>query len=139
ARHRKRARRYTPLLKYLSAEKAVEITRRNMQIHGGIGYMTELGAEKLARDALVLPIYEGTSQIQSLMAMKDTLGGILKRPQSFVRRIGQARWRSAAARDPLERRVARLQSISLSAQQFLLTRTAGDKLRALPLAQWPGA
>ena len=55
------------------AEKAVEIARRNMQIHGGVGYTQEYGAEKLLRDALVLPVYEGTSQIQSLMAMKDTL------------------------------------------------------------------
>ena len=65
-------------------EKAVEIARRNMQIHGGVGYTKEFGAEKLLRDALVLPVYEGTSQIQSLMAMKDTLLGIIKRPQAFV-------------------------------------------------------
>ena len=62
--------------------------------------------EKLLRDAIVMPIYEGTSQIQALMAMKDTLGGILKRPQAFVRRMAQARWRSLSASDALERRVA---------------------------------
>ena len=55
-----------------------------MQIHGGVGYTSEYGAEKLLRDAWCMPIYEGTSQIQALMAMKDTLGGILKRPQAFV-------------------------------------------------------
>src|SRR5690349_19948893 len=90
ARHRALSRRYTPLLKYLAAEKAVEIARRNLQIHGGVGYTREFGAEKLLRDAMVMPIYEGTSQIQSLMAMKDTLGGIIKRPQAFVKRLGQA-------------------------------------------------
>ncbi len=37
-----RSRRLTPLLKYLAAEKAVEITRRNMQIHGGVGYTQRL-------------------------------------------------------------------------------------------------
>jgi hypothetical protein len=41
------------------------MARRNIQIHGGVGYTTEYGAEKLLRDALVMPIYEGTSQIQS--------------------------------------------------------------------------
>jgi hypothetical protein len=66
-----------------------------VQIHGGSGYIKEYGAEKLLRDALVMPIYEGTSQIQSLMAMKDTLGGIMKNPQAFVTRVAQARWRSA--------------------------------------------
>jgi hypothetical protein len=44
-----------------------------LQIHGGVGYTKEYGAEKLLRDALVMPIYEGTSQIQSLMAMKDAM------------------------------------------------------------------
>ena len=34
--------------------------RRCVQIHGGNGYMTEYGAEKLLRDAMVMPIYEGT-------------------------------------------------------------------------------
>src|SRR4029453_15546156 len=79
--HKRRARRVTPLLKYLGAEKAVELARRCVQIHGGGGYTKDYGAEKLLRDAMVMPIYEGTSQIQALMAMKDTLGGILKNPQ----------------------------------------------------------
>ena len=138
-RHKHLARRYTPLLKYLAAEKAVEIARRNLQIHGGVGYTREYGAEKLLRDALILPIYEGTSQIQSLMATKDTLLGAIRRPQSLVARAGQARWRSVAARDPAQRRLARLQSMSLSAQQFLLTRTASDKLKVLaqqPVGRW---
>ena len=92
--HKRNARRVTPLLKYLAAEKAVEMARRNMQIHGGNGYMKEYGAEKLLRDALVMPIYEGTSQIQSLMAMKDALGGMMKAPQGFVKQLAQARWRA---------------------------------------------
>jgi hypothetical protein len=140
--HRARSRRFTPLLKYLAAEKAVEIARRNMQIHGGVGYTKEYGAEKLLRDALVLPVYEGTSQIQSLMAMKDTLVGIIKRPQAFMTRLGQARWRAISARDSLERRVAKLQTLSLSAQQFLLTRTATGKIKSLadvPVAEWRDA
>ncbi len=62
AKHRRLARRYTPLLKYLAAEKAVEIARRNLQIHGGVGYTKDYAAEKLLRDALVLPVYEGTSR-----------------------------------------------------------------------------
>ncbi len=138
-RHRRRARRFTPLLKYLAAEKAVEIARRNLQIHGGVGYTQDYGAERLLRDAVVMPIYEGTSQIQSLMAMKDTLLGIFKRPQAFISRLAEARWRGATARDPLERRLGRVQTLSLSAQQFLLTRTAATKAKSvteLPLTQW---
>jgi alkylation response protein AidB-like acyl-CoA dehydrogenase len=139
-KHRAASRRLTPLLKYLAAEKVVEITRRCVQIHGGVGYTRDFGAEKLLRDAIVMPIYEGTSQIQSLMVMKDTLSGIIKNPQGFIRRVAQANWRSRSARDPLERRLAKLQSLSLRAQQHLMTRTATDKFKALrgkPLADWP--
>ncbi len=130
-RHKAEARRVTPLLKYLGAEKAVEIARRALQIHGGVGYIEEYGVAKLLRDATVMPIYEGTSQIQALMAMKDVLGKILSSPQAFVRRVAEARWSSLSTRDPLEKRVLRLGLHSLRAQQLLITKTAGAKVRGL--------
>jgi alkylation response protein AidB-like acyl-CoA dehydrogenase len=136
------ARRLTPLLKYFAAERAVEHARRCLQLHGGNGYTTEYGAEKLLRDALVMPIYEGTSQIQSLMAMKDTLGVVMKNPQAFVKRMAQARWRSISAPDALERRVAKVHLLSLTAQNHLITKTATDKVKSLtgrPLGEWPDA
>lgn len=142
AKHKAAARRATPLLKYLAGEKAVEMAKRCIQIHGGNGYIKEYGAEKLLRDAMVLPIYEGTSQIQSLMAMKDALGLVMKSPQSFVRDLAQARWRSLSARDPLDRRVAKLQVLSYDAIQYLLRKTAADKVRSLsdkPVSQWTEA
>ena len=130
SRHRALARRYTPLLKYLATEKAVEIARRNMQIHGGVGYTREFGAEKLLRDALVLPIYEGTSQIQSLMAMKDTLFGIIKRPQAFVTPHGSGavalRVGARSARAP--RRQAP-DALDVARSSTFVTRTAAGKLR----------
>jgi alkylation response protein AidB-like acyl-CoA dehydrogenase len=141
-RHKRESRRVTPLLKYLAAEKAVEMARRCVQIHGGNGYMQEFGAEKLMRDAMVMPIYEGTSQIQSLMAMKDVLGLIMKRPQKFVRAMARARWLSLSSRNPLERRVARLQVLSHDVQQFLIRKTATDKFRSvtdLPMNRWSKA
>jgi 3-(methylthio)propanoyl-CoA dehydrogenase len=138
--HARTARRITPLLKYSASEWAVAHARQAVQIHGGNGYIREYGAEKLLRDAMVMPIYEGTSQIQSLMAMKDTLGFIMKNPQGFVTRMAQARWRSLSSRDPLERRVAKIQLLSLGAQNHLITKTATHKLRSLsgnPVSQWP--
>lgn len=141
-KHRHRSRRVTPLLKYLAAEKAVAMARGCIQIHGGVGYTQEYGAEKLLRDSLVAPIYEGTSQIQSLMAMKDTLMAVLKNPKTFVRRSAQARWRSVSARDPLDRRVAKLQSLAYSAIQHLLVNMGTDKLRGLsgtPISSWSKA
>ncbi len=129
--HQRRLRRSTPLLKYLAAERAVQMARTCIQIHGGNGYTTDYGAEKLLRDAVLLPIYEGTSQIQALMATRDALNGILKNPQAFLRRRAQAQWRSVSARGSLERRVARVQGISFGAQQHLMTRLAGTKLHSL--------
>jgi 3-(methylthio)propanoyl-CoA dehydrogenase len=140
--HKQEARRATPLLKYLGAEKAIEISRRALQILGGNGYIKEYGAEKLVRDAMVMPIYEGTSQIQALMVMKDTLAAVMKSPQGFVGKLAQTRWRALSARDGLERRVARIQLLSLSAQQQILAKTAGAKFREIsqmPLSEWPGA
>ncbi|MCB9567189.1 MAG: acyl-CoA dehydrogenase family protein [Myxococcales bacterium] len=130
-RHARRTRRVTPMLKLLAAERAVDICRRSIQIHGGVGYTSEYRAEQLLRDAMVLPIYEGTTQIQGLMIMKDSLTGIMKNPQAFIRDLAQARWRALSARDPLERRVARLQSLGYSAQQHLMQKTVGGKLREL--------
>ena len=138
-RYKRRARYLTPLLKYHAAEAAVRYTRLGIQIHGGVGYTVEFGAERLLRDALVMPIYEGTSQIQALMAMKDSLASVFKNPQAFVKRMAQARWRSVSARDGLERRVARMQALAYSAQQHLISKTAVAKLRSLtgqPIAEW---
>lgn len=67
------AREMIPLIKYFAAEKAIQITRDNIQIHGGNGYTTEYTAELHLRNAIITTIYEGTSQIQSLMAMGDGL------------------------------------------------------------------
>ena len=141
-RHQRASRRLTPLLKYLGAEKAVEMARRCIQIHGGFGYSTEYGAEKLLRDATVVPIYEGTSQIQALMAMKDNLTGILKRPGAFLRGLVGANLRRWFAGTRLRRRVAGLQADQHAVLRFLLIRLAGKKLRKTlrePIGQWASA
>lgn len=140
--HRARARELTPLLKYLAAEQAVLHARRALQIHGGVGYTTEYGVEKLYRDAPVVPIYEGTSQIQALMAMKDQLGSALAAPQDFMRKEAEARWRAMSARDPLERQAMRLRALGLSAIRHLVLKTATSKLRTLrgrPVTTWRDA
>ena len=137
--HARKARALTPLCKYFGSESAVAMARQAVQIHGGVGYTTEYGAEKLLRDAMVMPIYEGTSQIQALMAMKDALAAVMKNPQRFARKIAQNTWRTLSARDPLERRVAKVVGYSLSAQRHLIQRTATDKLKGLgsvPLMKW---
>ena len=130
-KHERRSRHLTPLLKWFAGEKAVEIARRSIQIHGGAGYIKEYRVEKLLRDAMVFPIYEGTSQIQALMAMKDNLLAAVKDPRRFVRKTAAARWKSLSANDPLERRVAASRLLAQQTIQFLLTRLTASKLGEL--------
>ena len=46
-----------------------------VQIFGGYGYTKEYPVEKLMRDAKLLQIYEGTSQIQRIVIARNVLGG----------------------------------------------------------------
>jgi 3-(methylthio)propanoyl-CoA dehydrogenase len=139
SRHRRRARHLTPLIKYFGGEECVRQARMSMQIMGGIGYIKETGAEKLLRDALVIPVYEGTSQIQSLMALKDNMQAAMRNPARFLSDIASARLESLSGRDPLERGAAKLKVHALSAMQTILMRIAADKLgdvREKPVTQW---
>ncbi len=68
----------TPMCKLVLTESANKITYDALQIHGGTGYMKEFKIERLARDARITNIYEGTSQLQVVAAiggvMHDVLG-----------------------------------------------------------------
>jgi len=125
----RRARRLTPLLKYTASEKAVEICRDAMQIFGGMGYIDETGVHKLLRDALVLPIYEGTSQIQALMAIKDHLSWATRKPASFFRRAARARLLARTAGERIVRDVHRAESLAFRATELILLRIFSAKVR----------
>lgn len=55
-----------PVAKYRTAETAVDVTGYAMEVLGGDGYVREQVTERLFRDAQVLPIWEGTSNVLSL-------------------------------------------------------------------------
>jgi hypothetical protein len=77
-------RELTPLVKWYGTEGAVRVCRMALQIHGGVGVVDEYDVGRYMRDSLITPIYEGTSQIQSLMAVKDQLKWAMRRPRSLV-------------------------------------------------------
>jgi alkylation response protein AidB-like acyl-CoA dehydrogenase len=52
------------MAKYFASEAAVDVCNEAVQIHGGYGYTTDFPVERFYRDAKILTIYEGTSQIQ---------------------------------------------------------------------------
>jgi alkylation response protein AidB-like acyl-CoA dehydrogenase len=66
---------FTPLGKLFSSEFCNEITYDALQIHGGTGYMKDFPIERLARDARITSIYEGTSQLQVVASVKGVNTG----------------------------------------------------------------
>ena len=56
----------THLAKYWTAELAVQFAKWNMEVHGGMGVLAEYSAERLLREAMILPIWEGTPHRQML-------------------------------------------------------------------------
>jgi acyl-CoA dehydrogenase len=61
--------------KAYGADAAMRATTDAVQIFGGYGYTKEYPVEKLMRDAKLLQIYEGTSQIQRVVIARNVLGG----------------------------------------------------------------
>jgi alkylation response protein AidB-like acyl-CoA dehydrogenase len=60
--------------KAMCAQYAVDCALKAIQIHGGYGYMEELGLEKLARDAKLLELGAGTTDINLLAAARELIG-----------------------------------------------------------------
>ncbi len=54
------------LAKYLTAELAVQTAKWAMEVHGGMGVLAEYGVERWLREAMILPIWEGTPHRQIL-------------------------------------------------------------------------
>ncbi|MEP6860536.1 MAG: acyl-CoA dehydrogenase family protein [Deltaproteobacteria bacterium] len=60
--------------KAMCAQYAVDCAMKAIQIHGGYGYMEELGLEKLARDSKLLELGAGTTDINLLAAARELIG-----------------------------------------------------------------
>ena len=66
---------FTPLLKLFSSEYANQMAYDAIQIHGGSGFMKDYACERLYRDARIMNIYEGTSQLQVVAAINHVTKG----------------------------------------------------------------
>ncbi len=62
------------MAKLFASEMANRIAYQALQIHGGYGYIKEFPVERFYRDARVLTIYEGTSEIQRRVIAKHVIG-----------------------------------------------------------------
>jgi acyl-CoA dehydrogenase len=71
--------------KRFSADTAMEVTVDAVQVYGGYGFIKEYPVEKLMRDAKIMQLYEGTSQIQRLVIAREVLmGRHIEEPQPEV-------------------------------------------------------
>src|SRR5438045_6191110 len=69
----KRATLHSSFAKRFAADTAMKVTIDAVQVFGGYGYIKEYPVEKLMRDAKLLQIYEGTSQIQRMVIARNLL------------------------------------------------------------------
>ena len=68
-------KREASVAKLYASEAAVTAAREAIQIHGGYGFMDEFAVSRFYRDAKVLEIGEGTSEVQRILISRDLLGG----------------------------------------------------------------
>ena len=69
----RKATLYSSFAKRFAADSAMEITTDAVQVYGGYGFIKEYPVEKLMRDAKIMQLYEGTSQIQRLVIAREVL------------------------------------------------------------------
>ena len=83
-RYQKLADIYTPLVKGISSEVCNKLAYDSLQIHGGSGFMKDYPIERIYRDARITSIYEGTTQLQVVAAIRGvTTGGYLKQIREY--------------------------------------------------------
>ena len=80
-------RKRTPLVKYYACEAATNLSQRAIQMLGGYGFMEEYSVGRYHRDSFAPLLYEGTSQVQALMALKDIVKYAIKDPSRFFANI----------------------------------------------------
>lgn len=73
--YNKYADMFTPILKMMASEYANQIAYDAIQVYGGSGFMKDYPVERLYRDARILTIYEGTSQLQVVAAIRYVTNG----------------------------------------------------------------
>lgn len=83
-KYQKLADIYTPLAKGISSEVCNQLAYDSLQIHGGSGFMKDYPIERIYRDARITSIYEGTTQLQVVAAIRGvTTGGYLKQIRDY--------------------------------------------------------
>lgn len=114
---------YTPLVKLMAGEECNRMLYDAMQIFGGSGYMQDFPIERLYRDARVVTIYEGTSQMQVVAATRYLTDGTLCRQlHALAQQVGDDPHNAAygARLDQLtERLEAMINTVNRSGEEIM--------------------
>ena len=110
---------FTPLVKLFSSEYANQQAYDAIQIHGGPGFMKDYPCERLYRDARIMNIYEGTSQLQVVAAINAVTKG------TFMEQI--ERYAAAEYNQPMQPVVAKLKELTAKFSEMTAHVEAGDK------------
>ena len=115
---------FTPLVKLFASEYANSLAYDSIQIHGGSGFMKDYACERLYRDARILNIYEGTSQLQVVAAINGVTKGTFMEQisryeeQSYSEAMQPIVEQMKALRTRVEAMVAHVEAVSKDAPQF---------------------
>ena len=74
-KYAKLADSFTPLAKGMNSEYANQNAYDCIQVHGGSGFMMEYACQRIYRDARITSIYEGTTQLQTVAAIRYVTNG----------------------------------------------------------------
>jgi butyryl-CoA dehydrogenase len=77
--------------KLYASEMVNRVVYKAVQIHGSVGYSRETDVERMYRDARVITIYEGTSEVQRMIIARDLLERTAKEQDISLAPVGSAR------------------------------------------------
>ena len=107
---------FTPLIKLTASEACNTIAYDSLQIHGGTGFMKDFPIERLYRDARITSIYEGTTQLQAVAAIKGvTTGVFLEQIKSYDQQVSD---KNCEIRTKLHKMTEDFESISQRVSDF---------------------
>ena len=78
----------TPMSKYYGSETCCYVADTTIQVLGGSGYMKDYAAERYLRDARITTIYEGTSQLQVVAAIRGVSSGTFEHYTADLEKSG---------------------------------------------------
>jgi len=93
-KYRRYAAMLTPMSKYYCSEMCNSVAYDSIQVLGGSGYMRDYACERFARDARITTIYEGTSQLQVVAAVRGVASGTAEK---FMAVLAEQKYNSEVA------------------------------------------